>query len=154
MVVLTSETCREVNNEIIKQVTSSWSLFIQLFPPLVHCLSQCDAVPRHQPARTVDNARCSAHTKPIMVCTFYLQSTLAAGSNTVLVINEITFLEWGISSCGRCASSLTSLPLHTRANRDQVINIQRYINTTKLYCVYYCIRSTCFDFYRIIFRPF
>jgi len=30
MDVLTSETCRELNNEIIKQVTSSWSLFIQL----------------------------------------------------------------------------------------------------------------------------
>jgi len=31
MDVLTSETCRALNNEIIKQVTSSWSLFIQLF---------------------------------------------------------------------------------------------------------------------------
>jgi len=30
MDVLTSETCWAVNNEIIKQVTSSWSLFIQL----------------------------------------------------------------------------------------------------------------------------
>jgi len=30
MDVLTSETCWTVNNEIIKQVTSSWSLFIQL----------------------------------------------------------------------------------------------------------------------------
>jgi len=30
MDVLTSETCRALNNEIIKQVTSSWSLFIQL----------------------------------------------------------------------------------------------------------------------------
>jgi len=29
MDVLTSETCWAVNNEIIKQVTSSWSLFIQ-----------------------------------------------------------------------------------------------------------------------------
>jgi len=28
--VLTSETCWALNNEIIKQVTSSWSLFIQL----------------------------------------------------------------------------------------------------------------------------
>ena len=27
-------------------------------------------------------------------------------------------------------------------------------NTTKLYYVYYCIRATCFDSYRIIFRPF
>ena len=27
---LTSETCGALNNEIIKQVTSSWSLFIQL----------------------------------------------------------------------------------------------------------------------------
>ena len=31
MDVLTSETCWALNNEIIKQVTSSWSLFIQLF---------------------------------------------------------------------------------------------------------------------------
>jgi len=30
MNVLTSETCWALNNEIIKQVTSSWSLFIQL----------------------------------------------------------------------------------------------------------------------------
>ena len=30
MDILTSETCRALNNEIIKQVTSSWSLFIQL----------------------------------------------------------------------------------------------------------------------------
>ena len=27
-------------------------------------------------------------------------------------------------------------------------------NTTKPYCVYYCIKATCFDFYRTIFRPF
>jgi len=30
MDALTSETCSAVNNEIIKQVTSSWSLFIQI----------------------------------------------------------------------------------------------------------------------------
>ena len=30
MDVLTFETCRAVNSEIIKQVTSSWSIFIQL----------------------------------------------------------------------------------------------------------------------------
>jgi hypothetical protein len=28
-IVLTFETCRAVNSEIIKQVTSSWSIFIQ-----------------------------------------------------------------------------------------------------------------------------
>ena len=28
------------------------------------------------------------------------------------------------------------------------------LNTTKFYYVYYCIRATCFDSYRIIFRPF
>ena len=27
-------------------------------------------------------------------------------------------------------------------------------NTTKLYYIYYCTRATCFDSYRIIFRPF
>jgi len=27
-------------------------------------------------------------------------------------------------------------------------------NTTELYCVYNCIRATCFDSYRIIFRSF
>ena len=27
-------------------------------------------------------------------------------------------------------------------------------NTTNCYYVYYCIRATCFDSYRIIFRPF
>ena len=31
MDVLTSETCIALNNEILKQVTSSWSLFIQLY---------------------------------------------------------------------------------------------------------------------------
>ena len=30
MDVLTSETCRAVNNEIIKQMASSWSLFVQV----------------------------------------------------------------------------------------------------------------------------
>jgi hypothetical protein len=30
MDVLTFETCRAVNSEIIKQVISSWSIFIQL----------------------------------------------------------------------------------------------------------------------------
>jgi len=30
MDVLTSETCSALNNEIIKQMTSSWSLFIQI----------------------------------------------------------------------------------------------------------------------------
>ena len=28
------------------------------------------------------------------------------------------------------------------------------IKTVILYYVYYCIRATCFDSYRIIFRPF
>ena len=37
MDVLTSKTCWAVNNEIIKQVTSSWSLFIQLIL-LLHIL--------------------------------------------------------------------------------------------------------------------
>ena len=32
MAVLTFETCWALNNEIIKQVTSSWSIFIQRFP--------------------------------------------------------------------------------------------------------------------------
>jgi len=27
-------------------------------------------------------------------------------------------------------------------------------DTIQLYYVYYCIRATCFDCYRIIFRPF
>ena len=37
MDVLTSETCWALNNEIIKQVTSSWSLFIQLFSRFFTC---------------------------------------------------------------------------------------------------------------------
>ena len=36
MDVLTSETCWALNNEIIKQVTSSWSLFIQLCCTYLH----------------------------------------------------------------------------------------------------------------------
>jgi len=36
MAVLTSETCWAWNNEIKKQVTSSWSLFIQLWSFLKH----------------------------------------------------------------------------------------------------------------------
>jgi len=39
MDVLTSKTCWAVNNEIIKQVTSSWSLFIQLFSNMFHIQS-------------------------------------------------------------------------------------------------------------------
>ena len=40
MDVLTSETCWAVNNEIIKQVTSRWSLFIQLAYFLLHNFSE------------------------------------------------------------------------------------------------------------------
>jgi len=36
MDALTSETCWALNNEIIKQVTSSWSLFIQLYRAQPH----------------------------------------------------------------------------------------------------------------------
>ena len=36
MDVLTFETCRAVNNEIIKQVTSSWSIFIHFVKQRVH----------------------------------------------------------------------------------------------------------------------
>jgi len=39
MDVLTCETCWAVNNEVIKQVTSSWSIFIQ--PPGTAYLSVC-----------------------------------------------------------------------------------------------------------------
>ena len=39
--VLTSETCWALNNEIIKQVTSSCSLFIQHIPCLDTCASLC-----------------------------------------------------------------------------------------------------------------
>ena len=38
MDVLTFETCWAVNNEIIKQVTSSWSIFIQLYTKFKACL--------------------------------------------------------------------------------------------------------------------
>ena len=40
--------------------------------------------------------------------------------------------------------------------KKRYINIQLSISQTrqKLYYVYYCIRATCFDSYRIIFRPF
>ena len=35
------------------------------------------------------------------------------------------------------------------------LNVQCCISeTTKFYYVYYCIRATCFDYSRIIFRPF
>jgi len=37
MDVLTSETCWALNNEIIKKVTSSWSLFIQIVTSLIAC---------------------------------------------------------------------------------------------------------------------
>ena len=35
MDVLTSETCWVLNNEVLKQVTSSWSLFIQLWKEVI-----------------------------------------------------------------------------------------------------------------------
>ena len=38
--VLTFETCWAVNSEIIKQVTSSWSIFIQLVKMVVHGTAQ------------------------------------------------------------------------------------------------------------------
>jgi len=39
MDVLTSETCRALSKEIIKQVTSSWSLFTQLTSGKVNLFS-------------------------------------------------------------------------------------------------------------------
>ena len=50
--VLTSETCWALNNEIIKQVTSSWSLFIQAVLNLLwirdmHCLHFKNNKPVH-----------------------------------------------------------------------------------------------------------
>jgi len=46
--------------------------------------------------------------------------------------------------------------VHTRCG---LLAIYKYTmayqsNTTKLYYVYYCIRTTCFDSYRVIFRLF
>jgi hypothetical protein len=41
MNVLTSETCWALNNEIIKQVTSSWSLFTQLLKSLLTSINFC-----------------------------------------------------------------------------------------------------------------
>ena len=49
--VLTFETCLTINSEIIKQVTSSWSIFIQLCYrdlvqkfhfPVINLLLSCD----------------------------------------------------------------------------------------------------------------
>ena len=45
MDVLTSETCLALSNEIIKQVTSSWSIFIQLQSHLqIHKLNYNETV--------------------------------------------------------------------------------------------------------------
>ena len=59
------------------------------------------------------------------------------------------------------SSNYTFLPnqSHTPAAcfKSQFPNKYRMMcqsNTTNLYYVYYCIRATCFDSYRIIFRPF
>ena len=38
MDVLTFETCWALNNEIIKRVTSSWSVFIQAYVRCVYCV--------------------------------------------------------------------------------------------------------------------
>jgi len=84
------------------------------FTPLVHCLSQCDAVSRHQTAVIVDKANCSAHIKLIMVCTFYLQSSLAAGSNTVTVINKIMFLKREFRAACAGLRPLPACPSHAR----------------------------------------
>jgi len=47
MVVLTSETCWALNNEIIKQVTSSWSIFIQLSKILKFMFEGCKKGMQH-----------------------------------------------------------------------------------------------------------
>ena len=56
------------------------------------------------------------------------------------------------------SSSLCSFnsPVTSTLCVNSVVNIQWCIshNTTKLYYVHYCTRATCFDSYRIIFRPF
>jgi hypothetical protein len=48
MDVLTFETCWAVNSEIIKQVTSSWSIFIQLLLQTLLCFSVTIVSCRHQ----------------------------------------------------------------------------------------------------------
>lgn len=46
--------------------------------------------------------------KLIMVCTFYLQSTMAAGSNTVPVINQIMFLKRGVRAASAALRPLSA----------------------------------------------
>ena len=50
-----------------------------------------------------------------------------------------------------------SFSIAWRLEMGLIITIQIYNDVSvkqKLYYVYYCIRATCFDSYRIIFRPF
>ena len=44
MDVLTSETCSALNNEILKQVTSSWSLFIQIVKRCILLVISCEYI--------------------------------------------------------------------------------------------------------------
>jgi len=53
----------------------------------------------------------------------------------------------GAQNCTHSARYLSHLYKHTVMYTYQSI-------ATKPYYVYYCIRATCFDSYRIIFRPF
>ena len=68
MDVLTSETCWALNNEIIKQVTSSWSLFTQLFtwrPSHIYDTALPTAAVREKENKVVRYSKCTvkSHTK-------------------------------------------------------------------------------------------
>ena len=77
MDVLTSETCWAVNNEIIKQVTSSWSLFSQLVSRALEVsfkTKQHTAINRHL-GQIIITAR-SVHTGSLFLRFYKFKSAL------------------------------------------------------------------------------
>jgi len=100
-------------------LTSEWPGNVvplpKIFPLMgVHFHLQCNFGPHYETTETVDKARENAHQ---LHCTPLLKTTESPASYTVL------FLKWREYgwSCMHCPSHLTTLPLHSNSNMDQVL---------------------------------
>ena len=91
MDVLTSETCWALNNEIIKQVTSCWSIFIQVSNMLYACtILSSVACPTLQNFSTLSNKRQDFREKKILntKCIFRFSPQYLSDTSLILIRNE------------------------------------------------------------------
>jgi len=88
------------------------------------------------------------------VITFQLDSTFCKmGSTRIKICHSDEYCILHVS--GSCTVPPREERRNMRRSYRNFVNKQWCISQTKQnYTIYYCIRATCFDSYRIIFRPF